>query len=58
MMLSSTYKTNLIRYDANYQYVNMPQLHLNGETLWDCPQGQPIGNENVNKIACNNVLDI
>ena len=38
----------------------MPQLHINGETLqvqkYACHLGHPIGNENVNKIACNNAL--
>ena len=38
----------------------MPQLHLNGEILqvqkYTCHLGHPIGNENINKIACNNAF--
>ena len=38
----------------------MPQLRLNRETLqvqkYACHLGHPIGNENVNKIACNNAF--
>ena len=38
----------------------MPQFHINEETLqvqkYACHLGHPIGNENVNKIACNNAL--
>jgi hypothetical protein len=38
----------------------MPQFHINGERLYfqkcACQLGHPIGNQNVNKITCNNVL--
>ena len=49
-----------IMYNTNYQYIDMPQLYLNGETVqiqkYACHPGHPIGNENVNKIGCNNSL--
>jgi len=60
MMLCSTHKQNLILYNTNYQYIDMPQLRLNRETLqvqkYACHIGHPIGNANVQKVACNNAL--
>jgi len=53
-VMFNSQKCHLILYNTNYQYIDMPQLHLNGETLqvqkYACHLGHPIGNENVNKI--------
>jgi len=62
MMLCSIHKnkTHLILYNTNYQYIDMPLLHINGEMLqvqkYVCHLGHPIGNENVYTIAFNNAL--
>lgn len=59
-VIFNSQKSHLILYNTNYQYIDMPHLQLNGETLHIQRNayhlGHPIGNDNVNKIACNNAI--